>query len=75
MTNLDHDHRKCKDVCFPGAPLTAPKDLRCSPPLGIPLHLCHKDGIETADDGSDAKICQTGMAAVVDENIWLVKCH
>lgn len=67
---LDHDHPERIDICFLAGANFSAQDFRCSPSYGIVLaNGC--DGIQVRNDGGEAKVRETRMSHIVDENAWL----
>jgi hypothetical protein len=62
-TDLYHNHAKRIDICLLCVSVAFLDNLRG-----------HKDKIQPTNDRGKAKICQTGSAIVVNENVGLVEC-
>ena len=74
-TNLYHHHGESEDIGRSCIFITCLQDLRCGPPRSVSLHRSYEYGVELTSNRSEAEIRQTGVATVVDENIWLIGCY
>ena len=72
QTDLYDNYAKCIDIRLPCVHESSFDHLRCGPPRCKPAFTGHKDRVQSANNGGKAKICQTGTAIVVDENVDLV---
>ena len=72
-TNLHYDHSKSKHVRFPCDFVHSLDNLWRGPGSGVFSGLCY--GARSTNDRSELEICQTSVAAVIDENIGLAKGH
>ena len=75
LTDLYHDHAKSEDVPFPGGFIASLEDLWRGPCRSISLRLSYGTRVHSPDNCGEPEICQTCVAAIVDENVGLDQDH
>lgn len=74
-TDLYYNHSEGKHIRLLCIPVAFYENLRGSPPCGVSLYLGHKDRIQPTNNRGKAEVCQTSVAAMVDEDIGLAEVH